>query len=141
MAIQWSKKLSVGSDLIDDQHKELFRRFNDLVEACRQQKGKQKVIELLNFLDQYVISHFSDEEKLMERCGYPGRLAHGEQHRDFIGKLAELRGAMKEEGASLRIVVETNQILLEWIIHHIRTEDGAVGVHLSRQVKKSPLPY
>ena len=41
---------SHGVDKIDEQHKVLFERINDLIEACNQGKGKETVAELITFL-------------------------------------------------------------------------------------------
>lgn len=132
MAIEWSDRLSVGSDVIDAQHRELLHRFNDLLEACRLQKGKEKVVELLDYLDSYTVSHFSAEEGLMSRSGYPDLENHRGQHREFVARLAQLKADLEREGASLGVVVETNQALLNWIVRHIKTEDIMVGAHLQR---------
>jgi hemerythrin len=132
MAIQWSERLSVGSDIIDTQHRELLSRFNDLLEACRLKKGKEKVVELLAYLDSYTVSHFAEEEALMARCGYPGLEEHRLQHREFIARLGRLQADLEREGASLGVVVETNEALLSWILRHIKAEDVLVGAHLLR---------
>ena len=57
MALQWTSDFSVGETTIDHQHMELFQRFNDLLDACRQGRGKERVSLLLDFLDQYVVFH------------------------------------------------------------------------------------
>jgi len=35
MALEWTDDLATGSEVIDYQHKELFKRINFLMEACR----------------------------------------------------------------------------------------------------------
>ena len=35
ISVEWSEDLAVGIDDIDEQHKELFRRINKLVESVR----------------------------------------------------------------------------------------------------------
>lgn len=40
MALTWTDDLAVGFGLIDSQHKELFSRFNALLQACREGKGR-----------------------------------------------------------------------------------------------------
>ena len=62
MAIEWNEKLATGNSNIDDQHKELFCRFDTLLAACNQRKGKDEVHNLLLFLGDYVKTHFSMEE-------------------------------------------------------------------------------
>lgn len=65
MAIEWTQDLSTGSDEIDNQHKELFRRINSLLDACNQGKGREEIGKTVQFLEDYVITHFSAEEEYM----------------------------------------------------------------------------
>lgn len=43
MAIEWTDELATGVNKIDNQHKELFKRINNLLDACNQGKGKDEV--------------------------------------------------------------------------------------------------
>jgi len=47
MAFQWRQDLSVGFQEIDDQHKELFRKINDLLESIGQGRGIQEVKNMI----------------------------------------------------------------------------------------------
>ena len=64
MAIEWTEDLATGVNKIDNQHKELFKRINNLLEACNQGRGKNEVEKVIKFLDDYVIIHFSEEENI-----------------------------------------------------------------------------
>ncbi|MBV5350516.1 hemerythrin domain-containing protein, partial [bacterium] len=76
MGITWREDLAVGVEQIDDQHKELLARFDLLLSACKQGKGSEEVLHLLDFLDEYVIRHFGDEEQLQKKIGFPDFTAH-----------------------------------------------------------------
>ena len=71
MAIEWSDNLSTGVAEIDNQHKELFRRINDLFDACNQGKGKSEVAGVMEFLESYVVEHFGKEENYMKNTAMP----------------------------------------------------------------------
>ena len=43
--IEWTQSLSVGINLIDEQHKMLFQRLNDLVNAIGLSQGYQDIQE------------------------------------------------------------------------------------------------
>ena len=133
MALEWTEKLAVGHAVIDEQHRELFRRFDKLIEACRQASGKERIEELLCFLDSYVVIHFREEERLMELCAYPGLDEQKSQHLYFIGRLDALKTDLKEKGVSAHLVISTNQILLKWIIQHIKNIDVQLGAFLKAQ--------
>lgn len=127
MAISWTEDLSVDVSEIDEQHKELFRRVNALLEACNQGKGKEEVGGVLEFLDAYVRSHFGSEEKLMLEYEYPEYINHRSQHLAFIEDVDKLRQELKERGAGLHLVVRTNQAVVDWLLRHIRKIDKAMG--------------
>lgn len=127
MAIGWTEDLSVDVSEIDEQHKELFRRVNALLEACKQGKGKEEVGGVLEFLDAYVKSHFSSEEKLMLEHDYPEYINHRSQHLAFIEDVDKLGEELKERGAGLHLVVRTNQAVVDWLLRHIKKTDKAMG--------------
>lgn len=130
MSIRWSSDLAVGYARIDEQHQQLFRHFDELVEACRQRQGKEKLKQLLAFLDDYVVSHFGEEETLMKQHGYPGYEEHCAEHGRFKEKLREIERLLHEEGPSINVLVETNETVLRWLIGHIRKIDLQLAAFL-----------
>jgi hemerythrin len=130
MTIEWNENLVTGNDKIDEQHKELFRRVDSLLEACNQRKGKEEVHRLLLFLGDYVRTHFAMEEDLQKISGYPHYGAHKEQHEDFIRELEVLVQQFETEGATLPLVVQTNKSVVNWLINHINVKDKDLAVYL-----------
>jgi len=130
MALEWNERMAVGHPLIDMQHRELFRRFDELIEACREARGKERIVALLGFLDSYVVTHFREEERLMERYGFPGADEHKGEHRHFTDRLDALKADLAEKGVSSELVISTNQVLLNWIIQHIKNIDVRLGAFL-----------
>lgn len=130
MAMEWTPQLAVGHETIDGQHQELFRRFSDLLQACKQQRGKEQVVDLLDFLGNYVATHFQVEERLMDGYNYPGAEAHKTEHVYFTGRLMELRENLQHRGPSSELVITTNMTLLDWIIRHIKQVDVQLGAFL-----------
>lgn len=127
MAIGWRDDLLTGVWEIDDQHKELFRRFGTLLTACNEGKGNEEVLRLFTFLDEYVASHFSAEERIMRSCGYADYLEHKRQHQKFVRQLEELKRKFRDEGAGLSLVISTNQMMIEWLVQHIEKMDKEVA--------------
>ncbi len=127
MAVEWREHLSVGIRRIDEQHKELFRRFDALLTACNQRKGKEEVHGVLRFLDDYIRSHFAMEEQLQKKLDYPYYNEHKAQHETFIKDFRKLQDEFAEGGASLSLVIQTNQTLVKWFINHIHALDQALA--------------
>ena len=129
MAIEWDDSLRTGVDDIDDQHRELFRRFNSLMTACNQGRGRDEVLKTLNFLDDYIRRHFHEEEVLQRSSNFPGYQIHRAQHEEFIAKTEALAKQFQHEGATLELLVKTNTTMMEWLIGHIRKMDRAFARH------------
>ena len=91
MSIVWTDNLAVGNKKIDDQHKELFRQINALYDACSRGEGKKSLSELVNFLENYVVEHFSSEEELMRKSNYPGYDVHKRSHQEFVLSFTTLK--------------------------------------------------
>lgn len=127
MAIEWTKDLATGSAEIDNQHKTIFFRINEMLEACKQGKGRAKVESLVAFLEDYILSHFGEEEKFMKTHSYPGYAEHKAQHEEFKVKLGELKKQIDTEGVGVHTVIATNQLVVNWFINHIRKVDTKLG--------------
>jgi hemerythrin len=135
MTIAWTDDLATGSAEIDDQHKELFKRIDALMEACRQGKGKNEVIGVIQFLDDYVITHFSEEEEYMQRYGYPDYAAHKAQHLEFMSTFSDLKKQVEQQGPGVHLVIQIKDMIVEWLLRHIRKVDKALGSFLKTKIK------
>lgn len=123
MAIEWKTDLETGLKVIDDQHRELFCRFNKLLAACKAGKGRDEVMKVLLFLNDYIRSHFSEEETLQRQFNYPGYPAHQALHCGFIKTVEELERQFKDEGVNVSLVIQTNQMMVNWLTQHIGRMD------------------
>lgn len=130
MKMEWSEALAIGVGEIDQQHRELFQRFEALVEACRQGQGRSRLVELHAFLGDYVERHFADEEALMRSKDYPRAAEHAEQHAKFRQQMAGLTALLSSHGPSIALLVETNQKVMQWLTEHINKTDRALAAYL-----------
>jgi hemerythrin len=130
MGIEWRESLSVGVEEIDNQHKQLLIHFDKLLKACESGQGLEELKKLLGFLDEYVIKHFKDEESIQRLRNYPEYAEHKKEHESFVEKLVNLKQEISVEGVALHHVMETNNLLLKWLVHHISNVDGKLGAYL-----------
>ena len=134
MAITWTEDLAVNIPEIDDQHKELFDRINLLFEACNKGEGRTEIGRTILFLEDYVKTHFSEEEKNMVSSQYPGYGAHKAQHAQFTDNLNSIKRQLNEEGPGVHIIIQTNRLVIDWLKDHIRTVDKAFGAYLQGRI-------
>ncbi|MBI3397998.1 MAG: hemerythrin family protein [Deltaproteobacteria bacterium] len=133
MAIEWIEDLSVGVNEIDNQHKELFKRINNLLDACTQGKGKEEVGSVIKFLEDYIITHFNAEEAIQKKNGYPDYETHKGLHDEFRKNFSELKNRFETKGAGLYLVLLTNRTIVDWLINHIGKMDKAIGAFLKKR--------
>jgi hemerythrin len=132
--MEWNEKLAVGVETIDSQHKELFKRINNLVLAIKQHRCKAEIDGVLEFLDDYARIHFSDEEKYMRETGYPGYEEQLREHKKYLEALRELKeqaALPRIQGASYDLSATTNQVVIDWIVDHIIKVDMKFGAFLN----------
>ena len=128
--IEWDDSLSVGIDLINEQHKQLIERLNSISDAVDTHQGIDKILSTLTFLYDYTNVHFSTEEKYMRKFDYPGRKLHMAQHVEFFDMIETMRKDFEEEGATRALGESINTFLGNWLITHIKGIDSKFGEFL-----------
>lgn len=128
--LRWDESLSVGVELIDDQHKTWIKHFNDLSTAVGAVQGPQRVAEALAFLSDYTRFHFSTEEDAMTKHSYPELEFHRAKHSELTQSLSDLEDQYREDGATHVLADAVNQFLGGWLMNHIREVDVRLGAFL-----------
>ena len=125
--LEFDPVLLTGHDEIDGQHRELFARVGALLDASRERRSREEVVRLLEYLGQYVIEHFTAEERLMEAAGYDRIESHRMEHRAFVRELEVLRLELKSEGPTNRFVIRVGNRVTTWLREHIYRTDRMFG--------------
>lgn len=133
MGVQWRDSLNLGIASIDDQHKELFSRTNELLNACNTGKGNEEVGKLIDFLEDYVVTHFRDEERLQLKLNYPKHKEHKVLHDNFIKEVKGLKERFFNGGSTLTLTIEINKKVIDWLINHIGKMDREFGNYIEEQ--------
>ena len=131
--MEWNEKFSTGISTIDSQHKELFRRINNLVVAIKEHRCKAEIDGTIKFLDDYARVHFAEEEKYMRDTNYGGMEEQKADHRRYLSALTELKteaSLPRVPGSTYDLSATTNQVVVDWIIDHILKLDMRFGAYL-----------
>lgn len=115
----WNSTLECGIASIDEQHKELFRQVDILLDNS----NRDRIPETLNFLGQYVVKHFAMEEAMHNRSRYPKTMAHKKLHTDFIATYKGLRNEYETSGHNLAVLMKINKVAVSWLKEHIMMQD------------------
>lgn len=119
--------LYTRNEVVDEQHKELIRRINDLYEAldADDETREAKATETLAFLKDYTVFHFAEEEKLMEAAKYPLLAEHHAKHEAFVQTVQDLQKQLADEGATETFADKVEEEVTNWLIKHIQGTDMA----------------
>src|SRR5471030_2167708 len=135
MNLNWNNNLSTGIMSIDNQHQELFNRINQLVASMKEGKGKLDVIKTLDFLEEYVIKHFNEEEEIRKKNKYRQFDIQHKQHEEFKKELRQLRMVFETTGVSVLFVINMQQKMSPWWRSHINDLDKDLGKYLIENSK------
>ena len=131
----WTKDLSVGIVEIDDQHKELFDHVNRLLKAINEENAAEETGRIFAFLDSYILTHFSNEQRYMDEYsmhGYEDESRHKSEHASFIISLREFRADLEAGSPSQQFVAEFAKWITNWWLTHIQHIDKGFGAFLRK---------
>ena len=132
----WDEKFATGSPTIDEQHRQLIRHLNQfeslLVQTNPTGKDVAFIIKFLDFLEDYVDSHFSYEEKCMESYRCPAHQKNQQAHQNFRQMFQRFKKTIHKEGFRTEMLVELNQTINVWIQDHILRVDTQLKPCLER---------
>ncbi len=130
MTVLWNDNLASGSTEIDTQHKELFKRIESLLAAFEKGTGREEVAKIVQYLTDYVVLHFGNEESYMAKYAYSSASAHKAQHEQFVKNFLKLKDRLLMEGINAQLAEETKELCVAWLINHIKYSDRALGMFL-----------
>ncbi|MBS1129879.1 MAG: PAS:Hemerythrin cation binding region [Proteobacteria bacterium] len=129
-AFVWNERYMTGEAQVDEEHQELVRIINWVIEHQSVPAQDDDIQRVLASLANYAVMHFGHEEELMEQMHCDPRFiqAHVAVHQEFarqVGKMLEFQGGKADVEYLLRF-------LSSWLAHHILGIDQS----MARQIAK-----
>lgn len=134
MRYEVTQDLVTGNALIDSEHRQLFAAVNDLMDACSQGQGRAQIQKTVQFLSDYVVKHFQDEERLQTQNSYPNYSMHKTFHDGYRRQLSTTAQNLLREGPTVKALGDLNQVV-GVLVSHIRTEDKRLARYIKEQGK------
>jgi hemerythrin len=126
--IEWKEELSVGISEMDEQHKKWVSIINDLHSAMKNGKANAVMSDILKALSDYIILHFSDEEKLLKDKNCPDYFSHKKIHDRYAIKVKEMIADYMS--GKVLMSIEVMESLKDWLTNHILIQDKKYGAYL-----------
>jgi len=129
--IAWSREYELGNDFVDSQHKRLFELVNNIGKSCLEGEDINTLSKTLDFLLQYTVQHFSDEEALQIKYNFPEYEYHKKLHDEFEATIIEKVSEFKDKGSTKDLIDTVNEIVIIWLVNHILKEDMKIGEYIN----------
>jgi hemerythrin len=129
-AYAWDKSLEVGNQIIDDQHRQLIDALNNLLRVHAEKGSNDELKKSLNFLNDYTIKHFFEEEQLQKKYGYPDYESHKKLHDGLKRVVRDLQIQLIMKGPTEALFNDVKTKVGDWLVAHIKTQDTRIGAYL-----------
>lgn len=117
----WQDRYLIGNPTVDQQHQQLFKLANDLVQS----KNQDAIAENAMRLYRHIREHFQTEEAFMKELGYPGYQRHVEIHDLMLDKMTAISSKINRNEWHTE---DIKLFMQEWIAH-ITEEDMAIAAY------------
>lgn len=126
--LEWEDRFNIGVDVIDKEHKKLFKIINKLFTfGDDEEKSRWVCEEGIKYFKDHAVKHFADEEAYMESIDYNGLEIHKRIHDDFrLKTLPALEQELVENDYSEDAVSHFLGVCTGWLLGHTMTEDRAI---------------
>ena len=138
--IEWTPRLSLGVEEIDNDHKKLFsviHKVMDLTQQEEEAKARHACREGIKYFKNYTIEHFGREEAFMRSLNYGGYERHLKIHEDMRTRvLPALEAELERQDYSMESVRHFLGVCVAWLSTHIKMEDvSIVKQEVTRQMR------
>ena len=125
--LKLSPLLQLNIREIDDQHQQLIDMINKTQDILDHQEDPISLVQVLNQLRELTIQHFTTEELLMTKYGYPDLKNHKSQHDISVQRTFDFDGtALMDDPSAAHALLK---LLRSWLLTHI-SEDAEMAKFL-----------
>ena len=135
MFIYWDKKLEIGNQLVDTEHRMLIMLFRKLDIAIKTGQSENAIRHVIVEVKKFAEFHFASEENLMREVGYPELSRHEAIHSHLLQQLEVLISRMSRRR---EFPEDLLFFLSNWTIRHIGLEDQKIADYV-RESEARPI--
>ena len=128
--IERNQELRVGVPAIDAEHQALLDICDQFLSAAESGQPVASLEGILASMINHAQDHFTAEERVLDRVGYPALATHKAEHRRLMAHAESLQSHWDEIDRDH--IHQTADYLRAWLLDHIRTEDRSFRTFLMR---------
>lgn len=126
ITLKWTRDFEIGVEEIDLEHKNIIESYDKLYSMMRVGQGYEYYEELLEFLTEYINTHFEHEEQLQLKVNYNLYEAHKELHDKFRDRVKHIISEHNGEVITGADLISISLFIKDWLLHHILIEDKKI---------------
>ncbi|WP_407279284.1 diguanylate cyclase [Aromatoleum evansii] len=130
--LAWHTSYQSGDAELDAEHRELFDEINALWALIVAERPIEEIRARIDALYRTMVHHFRDEERLLQRIGYPDLAAHVRMHEALTEKAEALIADFQRGGADFGALFSF--LAHDMVAKHIVNQDRAYFPYLGAAV-------
>jgi len=126
---EFKEEYKTGIDFIDEQHKVLFEIADKTYALLKNEFAidkYDKIVALIEELQNYTAFHFTAEEEYMKSINYKRMFTQKVEHDAFIKRINDVNFSKIDENQD-EYIVSILQLLNDWLTGHIFSNDKLIG--------------
>lgn len=129
--VDWCASYSVNNSLLDEQHQQMFTIISELHSAMFHKNARKQMIAAIRQLIEYTQKHFAEEERQMERSGFPGLAGHKAAHEKLKQQVIEIEQRFHDAKDSMAGDL-IGFLVSDWLVKHILEMDKKYAPYLKK---------
>jgi hemerythrin-like metal-binding protein len=129
--VDWCASYSVNNSLLDEQHQQMFTIISELHSAMFQKSAREQMLVAIGQLIEYTQKHFAEEERQMERSGFPGLAGHKAAHEKLKQHVIEIEQRFHDPKDSMAGDL-IGFLVSDWLVKHIIEMDKKYAPYLKK---------
>jgi len=91
MHVKWDDRLTLGVDFMDQEHKDIIEKLEDVLQTLDFNAPSESDIKKFMAFEEAVTNHFAHEELMMHQYGYPKLEVHAKAHEKIVRKIVKYK--------------------------------------------------
>ncbi len=111
---------------IDEQHERLIDIIQSLIKDVKRGATINTIINTIDFMSDYIVLHFKDEEQLLRKNNYKDYEEHRKLHQEIIQEVNDFKVRFIKSidmATEDDLAAELSDFAARWILDHILNED------------------
>jgi hemerythrin len=125
----WRDEFLIGDSVVDAQHRTFFEEVGQLRSALLASEPQAKFLEYYDAFGASIRTHFADEERLMERIGFPRLREHRFEHALLLTRVEEVRREIAAADCLLDCMLSSRNLMV-MLVEHLLHEDMRIKAFL-----------